>query len=326
VSRTTPASPQHFDGEGNLLREYGQVQCAFWQSDLGNLSDDAKLLALYLMTGPHSNGSGCYPCPIEYVMGDLRWPSERVSEGFEELSRYGFSYRFGSVVFIRKYLAWNPVANANVALARMKEFRALPTGDGKALLAMAILKYCKHFSAEFRGELETVAGTVTETVSQTVWQTRSYPTRPNPIPPNPTQTRPGARENPDEAGKGSSREGDDPSDTHRASALVGEDGADAWREIEGIDAEAMQDWIKHRAIVKPPHGLRPHERLFFGKMLAGMGTPERQRAAVQMAISNGWNNLRPQDAETAAGKATATPYRRKTADELEAEERERAAS
>lgn len=198
------------------MREYGQVQCAFWQSDLGQLSDDAKLLALYLMTGPHSNGSGCYPCPIEYVMGDLRWPSERVMKGFEELSRYGFSYRFGTVVFIRKYLAWNPVANANVALARMKEFRALPSGDGKALLAMAILKYCKHFSADFRAELETVAGTVTETVSQTVWQTRSYPIRPDP---DPTQTRSDHTQRARESTEG---QGDDPrgTDTLRVRATL----------------------------------------------------------------------------------------------------------
>lgn len=285
------------------MREYGQVQCAFWQSDLGQLSDDAKLLALYLMTGPHSNGSGCYPCPIEYVMGDLRWPSERVLEGFTELSRYGFSYRFGTVVFIRKYLAWNPVANANVALARMKEFRALPSGDGKALLAMAILKYCKHFSADFRAELETVAGTVTETVSQTVWQTRSYPTRPNPTQPN--QTRPGARENADAERDG----GDDPrgTDTHRVHTSEADDGADAWRELDGIDVEAMESWIKHRAIVKPPHGLRPHERLFFARMLAGMGTADRQRAAVQLAIANGWNNLRPTDAKAAMGEGGGKP-------------------
>lgn len=305
------------------MREYGQVQCAFWQSDLGNLTDDAKLLALYLMTGPHSNGSGCYPCPIEYAMGDLQWSSERVQEGFAELSQYGFAYRFGTVVFIRKYLSWNPVANANVALARMKEFRALPSGDGKALLAMAILRYCKHFSPDYQAELRAIAATVTPTVAQTVWQTRSDPIRPNPTQIGPDRTR--ARDpEPDAAGIGKSRDGASGA-THRAQAGTedAELGSDEWQGVEGIDHQAMRDWMAHRAGKGKP--LTPLERIAAAKLLAGMGSAERQRAAVLMASGNGWMNLRMADADKALGKSEIQPYRRRTAAEIEAEEQARAA-
>ncbi len=164
------------------MREYGQIQCAFWQSqDAQQWTDAGKLLAAYLMTGPHSNGLGCYRCPDGYVMADLGWTQERVSEGFAELSRSGFAYRFEGVVFIPGFLRWNKVANGNVAAARMAEFEALPKGEAKARVAGAILNYVKHLGNDYRTVLQTVA----ETVSGTVTQTEPYPTQPRE---NPNQT------------------------------------------------------------------------------------------------------------------------------------------
>lgn len=166
------------------MREYGQIQCGFWQSDDAQaFSDAGKLLAAYLMTGPHSNGIGCYRCPDGYVMEDLGWSSERVSEGFAELSRNGFAYRFNGVVFIPKYLAWNKVANGNVAKARLAEFWALPKGEAKARAARAILNWCGHLGDEDREALELFRETVPVTVTQTVCQTEPNPNQPgeNPI-------------------------------------------------------------------------------------------------------------------------------------------------
>ena len=168
------------------MREYGQIQCAFWQSqDAQEWTDAGKLLATYLMTGPHSNGLGCYRCPDGYVMADLGWSQERVSEGFAELFRNGFAYRFEGVVFLPNFLKWNRVANGNVASARMAEFEALPKGESKARVAAAILKYVKHLGNDYRTVLQTVAETVSETVPQTVTQTEPYPTQPRE---NPNQT------------------------------------------------------------------------------------------------------------------------------------------
>ena len=76
------------------MREYGQVQSAFWQSvDAQAFSDTGKLLALYLLTGPHANGLGCYRLPDGYVMADLGWSDETVSKGFSELESAGFARR-----------------------------------------------------------------------------------------------------------------------------------------------------------------------------------------------------------------------------------------
>jgi hypothetical protein len=161
------------------MREYGQVQSAFWQSsDAQSWSDRAKLLALYLLTGPHANGIGCYRLPDGYVMADLGWDVETVSAGFEELSRNGFANRFDGVVLIPNFLRWNRIANANVAKARFAEFESLPKGDAKALSARAMLEFSNHWGNDDRGMLETVSQTISERYAN------QNPTLPNPTKPN----------------------------------------------------------------------------------------------------------------------------------------------
>ena len=158
------------------MREYGQVQSAFWQSrDFENGSDEARLLALYLLTGPHTNGIGCYRLPDGYVMADMGWSRETVSKGFAELSGNGFANRIDGVVFIPNFMRWNRIANGNVATARFAEWETLPKGDAKTCAARAMLEFCRHWSASQKTVLETVTDTVTETVCQPE--------------PNPTQTQ-----------------------------------------------------------------------------------------------------------------------------------------
>lgn len=149
------------------MREYGVLQCSFWQSDdARTLSDAGKLLAAYLVTGPHSNGLGCYRLPDGYVMADFGWTVDKVTKAFEELSRNGFAYRFESVVFIPNFLRWNKIANPKVAAARQKEFEALPKGDAKSRVARALLEFGNHISDQFRTVLDTVSQTVSQTVSK----------------------------------------------------------------------------------------------------------------------------------------------------------------
>ena len=46
-----------------LMRDYSRVHTAFWTSeDVRRLSEDGRTLALYLLTGPHSNMIGCFVC------------------------------------------------------------------------------------------------------------------------------------------------------------------------------------------------------------------------------------------------------------------------
>lgn len=160
------------------MREYGQVQCAFWQSaDATAWSDQAKLLALYLKTGPHSNGIGAYVLPEGYVMADLGWSLDTVRERYTELHAVGYAYRFGTVIFLPTYLRWNVFANWQVATARFREWQALPKGEGKAHAANALLTFGAHLKDGQISELETVRRTVSEPYA--------YRTQPNPTQPDP---------------------------------------------------------------------------------------------------------------------------------------------
>ncbi|WP_208324745.1 hypothetical protein [Raoultella planticola] len=111
------------------MRDYGKVHTSFWISDgMRRVSDDARLLALYLLTGQHTNMIGCFRLPDGYVSEDLSWTSERVSKGFDELSANGFATRDSSSkwVLIRNFLSWNPVENPNQGIAALRLFDQVP--------------------------------------------------------------------------------------------------------------------------------------------------------------------------------------------------------
>lgn len=98
------------------MRDYGKVHTSFWSSDtLAGLGDDARFLALYLLTCQHGNMIGCFRLPIAYAAEDTGWTSERLRNGFETLSASGWMAwdERASWVWVRKWMKWNPPANPN---------------------------------------------------------------------------------------------------------------------------------------------------------------------------------------------------------------------
>ena len=121
------------------MRDYGKVHTSFWSSDdMRHLSDDARLLALYLLTGQHTNMIGCFRLPDGYITEDVNWPIERVSKGLLELSQRGFITRNpkSKWVFITNFMRWNAIDNVNQAVAALKLFGQIPD-DFEAKPAMA---------------------------------------------------------------------------------------------------------------------------------------------------------------------------------------------
>ncbi len=73
---------------------YGKVKDTFWtDKKVQSFSDDAKMLALYLLTGPHRNILGCMRIPDGYLVADLKWSSERISDAIRMLCEKGFICR-----------------------------------------------------------------------------------------------------------------------------------------------------------------------------------------------------------------------------------------
>jgi hypothetical protein len=70
------------------MRDYATVKPAFWVGDTGKAlrgDTDAQLLALYLMTSPHSTMSGVFHLPTIYVAHETGLSAEAVSKALGRL-------------------------------------------------------------------------------------------------------------------------------------------------------------------------------------------------------------------------------------------------
>lgn len=111
------------------MRDYGKVHSKFWSSQTtGSMGDDAKLLAVYLLSCQHSTIAGVFRLPDGYVAEDLGWTLARVSKGFAELSEKGFASRCDLTkwVWVIKHLEWNPPENPNQRKSAAKIAQTIP--------------------------------------------------------------------------------------------------------------------------------------------------------------------------------------------------------
>lgn len=111
------------------MRDYGKVHIQFWSSQtIRSMTEDGRMLALYLLTSPHTTLAGVFRLPDGYASEDLGWASERVSEGFKELFRKGFANRCETTkwAWICKHLDWNPPENPNQRKAAAKMAASIP--------------------------------------------------------------------------------------------------------------------------------------------------------------------------------------------------------
>lgn len=71
------------------MREYARVSPRFWVGETGreirSKGSDAQLLALYLMTSPHSNMIGMYWCPVAYMAHETGMSFEGASKALQSL-------------------------------------------------------------------------------------------------------------------------------------------------------------------------------------------------------------------------------------------------
>src|SRR5690606_31315079 len=89
------------------VREYGVIHRGFWANEaIKEAGDDARTLAVYLLTSPHTTTLGAFRIPDAYACDDLGWDSQRLRNGFETLSSIGF-VRYDSAtkwVWVVKFL------------------------------------------------------------------------------------------------------------------------------------------------------------------------------------------------------------------------------
>jgi uncharacterized phage protein (TIGR02220 family) len=151
------------------MRIYGSVQIAFWEnSDIQKLSDQSKLLAIYLLTGPHSNMLGCFRLPDGYITEDLKWEIQHTKNSFQRLSEIDFLTRDrnSSWVTIHDFLKWNPIQNPRQGIGIQKLFDVVPTHSMVLKPLVNSLKiYGKYLDKGFINRLQTLQP-MAETLSE----------------------------------------------------------------------------------------------------------------------------------------------------------------
>lgn len=111
------------------MRDYGKVHTSFWSSPtIASMSEDGRLLAMYLITSPHSTIAGVFRLPDGYVCEDLKWAAERVAKGFAELLAKGYANRCETTkwVWVCKHLEWNRPENPNQCKSAAKIAFSIP--------------------------------------------------------------------------------------------------------------------------------------------------------------------------------------------------------
>lgn len=141
------------------MRVYGVIQTRFWtHPEIQLISDQAKLLAIYLLSSSHTNMLGCFRIPVGYVAEDLKWTPEKVIQGFGELTgmRYLMRDDISEWVLICNFLKYHPIENPNQAKSIEAIFTKIPC---KLFfipeLVSSLLTQDKHFRDAFRNRLET---------------------------------------------------------------------------------------------------------------------------------------------------------------------------
>ena len=76
------------------MREYARISPRFWMGETGRLirtkGSEAQLLALYLLTSPHSNMIGLYWCPVTYMAHETGLTMQGASKALQSLIDIGF--------------------------------------------------------------------------------------------------------------------------------------------------------------------------------------------------------------------------------------------
>lgn len=108
---------------------FGTIHETFWTSKtLKGISTPARLLAAYLLTGPHRNAIGCYRLPVSYIVEDLGWDADTVSDTLSELEERAFIQRDAdsALTLLPKFFEYNPIISSKVGIMCARLADSLP--------------------------------------------------------------------------------------------------------------------------------------------------------------------------------------------------------
>lgn len=136
------------------MPSYYRVSPKFWTDPaIRRSSDDAKLLACYLLTGPHRRLEGLFRLPKPYICADLGWTMERLAEPFKELLAEQFGEpgfiaydEAAEVVLIHKALKYQSPENDNQVTAALRQLDDLPDTPLTSEFRRSAERYCERLA------------------------------------------------------------------------------------------------------------------------------------------------------------------------------------
>ena len=133
---------------------YSKVFVKIWHSkDFRTLSEEGKMLFLYLLTSPHRNMGGFYYLPLPYLCFDVGLDEKRVSKAFEELTDKDMAlYDYDTqVVLIKKWFCYNPIENENQAKGLNKQLAEIPKSKLFKPFVNCVKEHCKYIESILKG-------------------------------------------------------------------------------------------------------------------------------------------------------------------------------
>jgi len=133
---------------------YSKVFVKIWHSkDFRTLSEEGKMLFLYLLTSPHRNMGGFYYLPLPYLCFDVGLDEKRVIKAFKELTDKDMAlYDYDTqVVLIKKWFCYNPIENDNQAKGLNKQLAEIPKSRLFKPFVDCVKEYCKYIESILKG-------------------------------------------------------------------------------------------------------------------------------------------------------------------------------
>lgn len=134
------------------MRDYSVVTPAFWIGDTGKLlrgDANSQVLAMYLMSSPHSTMTGVFHCPILYMAHETGMGIEGATKALARLSEVGFcEYDEASeVVFVTRMASFQVAESLkpgdNRIIGLRKELAKMTPAHMKAkFLAIYSVAFC----------------------------------------------------------------------------------------------------------------------------------------------------------------------------------------
>jgi hypothetical protein len=128
---------------------YNTVSSTFWEDpDVRLWSEEARVLALYLLTCSHRSSEGFYRLSAAVAMDDLRWSREQWEDALAELTKASFCDfdEPGRVMFICKALKYHKIRGP---ASTQGALNVLGATHGSARLFALFLEAADHYEPEF---------------------------------------------------------------------------------------------------------------------------------------------------------------------------------